>query len=223
MAFCRQCGTSIADNAQFCPNCGTPTAVPTQPVYTVPVYTAPVYAAPVAAVKKPEPTRLLNIACIIILGICLLTWLFIPYISTSYSTYVTDYEYVYDEWWDDYTWEYVDRLEYRYYEGSAGAMVIDLIDGYVIPDLLDDGPFVLTALFSFFFITLGILFTFLKKMAVVRAMGIANTATLGFLGLIQLIVSGDMQGATFGFWMLLVGSIVLIVMAKQRYATEPAA
>ena len=31
MAFCRNCGAQIDDGASFCPNCGTPTAIPAAP------------------------------------------------------------------------------------------------------------------------------------------------------------------------------------------------
>lgn len=217
MAFCRQCGSNIADNAQFCPACGAPAAAPTTPVYTPPVYTAPVYTEPVPAIKKLAPQPKLNIPCLVILGICLLVWLFVPYISTTIVTFGSDYEYVYDEYWGYWDWEYVDTTSYHYYQGSAGGVVFDLLDGYLVDDLLDDGPFVLGPLFTFIFLSLGVLFTCLKKMSVVRAMGIANTATLGTLAVIQLIATDDLQGATVGFWMIFVGTIVLIPLAKQLF------
>ena len=140
---------------------------------------------------------------------------------TTYTTRETVYDYYYDYYWDTWDYDYSYETRYHYYEGSAGRMVIDLIDGYGVDEILDDGGVLaLTPLFTFIFISLGILFTFLKKMPAVRAMGIASTAPLGAFAFIQLIISGDLLGAHAGFWLLLGGSIALIACSGQRYAKD---
>ena len=70
--FCSQCGTQFADDSQFCPNCGTPSGVnsqpvqpqqPAQPVYQQPVqpqYQQPVYQQPVY--QQPVPKAPIQVA-----------------------------------------------------------------------------------------------------------------------------------------------------------------
>ncbi len=52
--FCKNCGTQMADNVTFCPNCGAPVTqeAPQQPVYQAPVYEQPAYQQPV---YQPNP------------------------------------------------------------------------------------------------------------------------------------------------------------------------
>lgn len=54
--FCKSCGTALAEDARFCPNCGVEVsagAAPAQPVYQQPVQ--PVYQQPVQPVyQQPE-------------------------------------------------------------------------------------------------------------------------------------------------------------------------
>src|SRR5579884_1621588 len=49
MAFCTNCGSTLADNARFCTNCGTPTgaAAPAAPPPVMPAAAPPPMAAPV--------------------------------------------------------------------------------------------------------------------------------------------------------------------------------
>ncbi len=55
MKFCSECGTQLADDAQFCINCGKPQSQPQQPVVEQPVIEMPVIEQSVAEQPVVQP------------------------------------------------------------------------------------------------------------------------------------------------------------------------
>jgi len=55
MKFCSQCGTQLADDAQFCVNCGKPQSQVQQPVVEEPVVEAPAFEQPIAQPTYSQP------------------------------------------------------------------------------------------------------------------------------------------------------------------------
>ena len=55
MKFCSQCGTQLADDAQFCVNCGKPQSQVQQPVVEEPVVEAPAFEQPIVQPTYAQP------------------------------------------------------------------------------------------------------------------------------------------------------------------------
>ena len=56
MKFCSQCGTQLADDAQFCVNCGKPQSQVQQPVVEEPVVESPAFEQPIFEQPIAQPT-----------------------------------------------------------------------------------------------------------------------------------------------------------------------
>ena len=56
MKFCSQCGTQLADDAQFCVNCGKSQAQVQQPVVEAPVVETPAFEQPAFEQPVAQPT-----------------------------------------------------------------------------------------------------------------------------------------------------------------------
>ena len=98
--FCQNCGTFLEEGVKFCPNCGTPVAMPeavneavaaeepAEPVTEEPVYEQPVYEQPVneqpvyeQPVVKSNPAAEALSTPILIFGILGISFACIPYIN----------------------------------------------------------------------------------------------------------------------------------------------
>ena len=123
MAFCKNCGTQIADDATFCGNCGTavnaapaPQAAPVQPVYQA----APIV---VAAPQQPVGNGLSGAITACVLGALSLIFIILAGVFVEEAALYNWYFYVADEYYI-----YI-ALAYVFFIASLPVAIVGIVKG----------------------------------------------------------------------------------------------
>ena len=153
---------------------------------------------------QPTKKQVLNIASLIILGLCLIMWLIVPFIRATIWNYYS--------YWSAYS-------PYYTYEGPASEIFFSMFSGGTFYTLLDTTPLAFVPLFSLVAISVGLICTLCKKMIPVRIFAIIHSVLTTLFLLIQLSLNDAYVVGHVGFWGIYLGLFVLIFLSGRRYKT----